>query len=360
MRGKLILENGKIFEGEAFGYISNTIGEVVFNTGMTGYQEVLTDPSYYGQVVVMTYPLIGNYGMNLEDMESHGLKASGLIVREKCEASSNFRSELELDAYLKQHKMMGLEGIDTRALTRELRQCGTMKGIITTEDMSSHTIKQMLEHHDSVNAVAMVTTPSPYVILPLKAITTHVAVMDFGIKKSILDGFLERGCKLSVYPAYTKAELILKDNPDMVFLSNGPGNPEDLREIITEIRKMIGVKPITGICLGHQLLAIAMGGKTEKLKFGHRGCNHPVKDILSGKVTITSQNHGYHVTQVPKGFEITHVSLNDGSVEGMRHTGLSVYSVQYHPEASPGPQDSQFLFDTFIKASHGEVLYAAK
>lgn len=345
MKGKLILENGIIFEGNIFGYLEESVGEVVFNTGMTGYQEILTDPSYYGQIVTMTYPLIGNYGINLEDVESKSPKVKGFIVREKCDYPNNWRCEMDLEGYLKQNKIIGLEGIDTRALTKILRNSGTMKGIIATKELSQSEIEQKLATFDNVDAVMKVTTEKPYTIY---GNGTHVAIMDFGIKENILCSFKQRNCKLTVFPAATSAEEILKVNPDLIFLSNGPGDPEDLQGVIITLKELIGKKPIVGICLGHQLLALALGGKTEKLKFGHRGCNHPVKDIEENKVYITSQNHGYYVSALPKDMEVTHVSVNDGTIEGMKHKKLPIFSVQFHPEASPGPKDIDGIFDKFL------------
>lgn len=345
MKAKLILENGMVFEGKAFGRVDQCVGEVVFNTGMTGYQEVLTDPSYFGQIVTMTYPLIGNYGINLEDLESDTPKVKGFIVREKCDASSNFRSELELDHYLDMHGIMGLEGVDTRALTKILRNHGTMKGLITLDELTPKRVFEKLEAYDNSDAVFQVTTKEKYVI---DGPGKHVAVMDYGVKANILRNFQKRGCKLTIFPATTPAEEVLAENPDLVFLSNGPGDPADLVEIVENVKKMLAVKPVVGICLGHQLLAIALGGTTGKLKFGHRGCNHPVKDIAKNRVYITSQNHGYHVDQLPEKVEVTHISLNDNTVEGMRHTEKAIFSVQFHPEASPGPVESSYLFDEFL------------
>jgi len=250
MKAKLILENGMIFEGKAFGYLKESVGEVVFTTGMTGYQEVLTDPSYYGQIVTMTYPLIGNYGINLEDMESDSVKVSGFIVREKCNLPSNFRCELDLDNFLKQEKVIGLEGIDTRALTKVLRNSGTMKGIITLENVDDEYIKERLECFSNKNAVKSVTTEDTYTI---EGNGKHVAIMDFGIKTNIIRNFKKRGCKITVFPATATAEEVLNVNPDLVFLSNGPGDPEDLDFVIENVKKIVGKKPIVGICLGHQL-----------------------------------------------------------------------------------------------------------
>ncbi|MBL4931391.1 carbamoyl phosphate synthase small subunit [Clostridium paridis] len=348
MKAKLILENGIIFEGKAFGYLKESVGEVVFNTGMTGYQEVLTDPSYYGQIVTMTYPLIGNYGINLEDVESKSVKVKGFIVREQCSYPSNFRCEFQIEDYLKQNKIIGLEGIDTRALTKILRNNGTMKGIITLEDISLQEAKPKLNSYSNEDAVKMVTSKEIYTI---DGTGKHVAIMDFGIKQNIIRNFLNRGCKVTVFPADTEAEEILKVNPDLIFLSNGPGDPEDLPDVIRNIKNLVGKKPIVGICLGHQLLALSLGGKTSKLKFGHRGCNHPVKDLESNRVHITSQNHGYVVDTLPENIEVTHVNLNDGTIEGMKHKELPIYSVQFHPEACPGPKDSEYIFDKFMKYS---------
>lgn len=346
MKAKLILENGLVFEGEAFGYLQETVGEVVFNTGMTGYQEVLTDPSYYGQIVTMTYPLIGNYGLNLEDAESSSPKVKGFIVREACNYPNNFRCEIGLLDYLKNNKIMAIEKVDTRALTKILRDNGTMKGIITLEELGEDYIKNKLKDFSNKDAVKRVTVEKSYVI---EGAGIHVAAMDFGIKSNILRSFKNRGCKITVFPATASAEDILKVNPDLVFLSNGPGDPEDLVEVIDNIKKLIGKKPIVGICLGHQLLALALGGKTSKLKFGHRGCNHPVKDLEENKVYITTQNHGYYVSELPKDTKVTHLSVNDGTVEGMRHEIFPIYSVQFHPEACPGPKDVNYIFDKFLE-----------
>lgn len=345
MKGKLILENGVVFEGNAFGYLENSIGEVVFNTGMTGYQEILTDPSYHGQIVTMTYPLIGNYGINLEDVESKVPQVKGFVVREKCDYPGNWRCELELDEYLKQNKIIGLEGIDTRALTRILRNNGTMKGIITLKECKLSEVKNKLDEFNNKDAVMKVTTSK---INEIKGSGKHVAIMDFGIKENIIRSFKKRGCKLTIFPANSRAEDVLSVNPDIIFLSNGPGDPEDLPDVIENIKKFVGKKPIVGICLGHQLLALALGGQTSKLKFGHRGCNHPVKDLDENRVYITSQNHGYYVSSMPENMVVTHVSLNDGTVEGMRHRVLPIFSVQFHPEASPGPMDINKIFDKFI------------
>jgi carbamoyl-phosphate synthase small subunit len=349
MKAKLILENGMIFEGKSFGYPVDTVGEVVFNTGMTGYQELLTDPSYHGQIVVMTYPLIGNYGINTDDFESSKVQACGFIVRELTELSSNFRSEMELNHFLKRHKVMGIEGIDTRALTLILRNEGTMKGVITTGELSQEKLKAFYKSYDNSNAVFEVTSKAKKVVQPIAPAMKSVALMDFGAKENIVRELVQRGAEVTLYPATTTADEILSGDHDLVFLSNGPGNPEDLTGVIKEIKKLMYQIPIGGICLGHQLLALAGGGSTTRLKFGHRGCNHPVKDLMKDKVYITSQNHGYVVDQMPEAFDVTHINVNDASIEGMKHQVLPIYSVQFHPEASPGPVESAYLFDEFLE-----------
>lgn len=345
MKAKLILENGMVFEGNPFGYLKENVGEVVFTTGMTGYQEVLTDPSYYGQIVTMTYPLIGNYGVNLEDVESIKPQVKGFIVREKCNMPNNFRCELTLDDYLKQNKIIGLEGIDTRALTKILRNNGTMKGIIVLDESNLDDVSEKLNSFSNKEAVHIVTTKEKYEI-PGEG--KHVAIIDYGIKQNIIRCFKKRGCRLTVFPSSASAEEVLSVNPDLVFVSNGPGDPQDLEYEIQTIKNIIGKKPIVGICLGHQLLALSLGGSTTKLKFGHRGGNHPVKDLETGKVHITSQNHGYVVDSMPEDVEATHININDGTIEGLKHKTMPIYSVQFHPEASAGPKDSEYIFDRFL------------
>ena len=346
MKGRLILEDGTIFVGKVFGYVEDSVGEVVFNTSMTGYQEILTDPSYYGQIVTITYPLVGNYGINLEDKESETVKVSGFIVREKSDLPSNFRCEMDLDTYLKQSKVIGLEGIDTRALTKILRNKGTMRGIITTEHSKLSDVQSRLDAYDNTQAVRIVGRKK---IEHIPGTGKKIAIMDFGVKENIIRNFKKRNCDITIFPAETTADEILNTNPDLIFLSNGPGDPADLQDIVDNVKNMIGKKPVVGICLGHQILGIALGGKTGKLKFGHRGGNHPVKDFEENKIFITSQNHGYYVNEIPENVTITQVNLNDNTVEGMRHNTLPVYSVQYHPEACPGPNDSEYVFDKFME-----------
>ncbi|MTI65264.1 MAG: glutamine-hydrolyzing carbamoyl-phosphate synthase small subunit [Firmicutes bacterium] len=346
MEATLILENGKTFKGNAFGYLKESVGEVVFNTGMTGYQEVLTDPSYYGQIVTMTYPLVGNYGINLEDMESESSKVKGFIVREKSDKPNNFRCEMKLNGYLRQNKVIGLEGIDTRALTKILRNHGTMKGIITLRELSESQIKHKFDAFHNKNAVDNVTTKEVYEI---EGNNKHIAILDFGIKKNIIRSFKKRNCKMTIFPADSKPEDILDKKPDAIFLSNGPGDPEDLPEVVENLKQLVDKKPILGICLGHQLLALCFGGNIKKLKYGHRGWNHPVKDLDTNKIYITSQNHGYYVDKLPEEMVKTHISLNDNTIEGMKHKKLPIYSVQFHPEACPGPKDMDYIFDQFVK-----------
>lgn len=352
MKGKILLENGMIFEGECFGKISDTVGEVVFNTGMTGYQEILTDPSYYGQIVTMTYPLIGNYGINLDDSQSNSPKVKAFIVREKCREPNNFRCEIDLDSYLAQNNIMGIEGIDTRQLTKIIRDSGTMKGIVTTNEMSKETLLMYFDSFDNTHAVENVTTKE---ISTVGSGDIHIGVLDFGIKDNIIKSFLNKGCKLTIFPAKTKASEILKYDIDGIFLSNGPGDPSDLPEIIENVKILIQNKPVSGICLGLQIIALALGAETMKMKFGHRGCNHPVKNLITGKVTITSQNHGYVIKgdTLTSDMIITHVNINDGTIEGVKHKYLPIMGVQYHPEACPGPHDSNSIFDDFINMYKG-------
>ncbi len=350
MKAVLALEDGTIFEGSSFGAKGEVVGEIVFNTGMTGYQEVLTDPSYCGQIVTMTYPLIGNYGVNIEDIESAVPQVKGFIVREMCKTPSNWRSLETLSEYLQRHGIIGIEGIDTRALTRILRDKGTMKGIISTdpgfklenkmEAICSYTIE---------NAVEKVTTKQ---IQHYDGKAYRVALIDYGIKQNIVRSLLKRDCEVYVFPATSTAKEILDVSPDGIMLSNGPGDPKDCRQQIETIKELMGKKPIFGICLGHQLTALANNADTEKLKYGHRGCNHPVKDIAMDVTYITSQNHGYTIVEdsLDKSrMEVSHRNMNDGTVEGVRYLDVPVFTVQFHPEASPGPADTAYLFDRFIE-----------
>ncbi|ABR49507.1 carbamoyl-phosphate synthase, small subunit [Alkaliphilus metalliredigens QYMF] len=350
MKAYLLLEDGTIFEGSAFGSHEEKIGEVVFNTSMTGYQEIFTDYSYAGQTLVMTYPMIGNYGINKEDVESAKPMIRGLVVREFCKGPSNWKSEMTIEDYLIKNNIMGIEGIDTRMLVKHLRDHGTMKGIITKslDDKMELIAKLKGEAALAKSFTAQVSTPKPYVI-PGKG--PKIALMDFGVKLNIIRILQSYGCEITILPYDTSADTILKMNVDGIFLSNGPGDPQSLQVAVKNIKKLMQCKPIFGICMGHQLLALASGAQTYKLKYGHRGANHPVKDLMTNKVYMTSQNHGYSVDEETideQQFTVTHKNLNDGTVEGLRHKYLPVFSVQYHPEAAPGPQESRYLFDQFL------------
>ena len=346
MKGKLILEDGSMFYGDLLNNIKAT-GEVVFNTGMTGYQEILTDPSYCRQIVTLTYPLIGNYGVADIFMQSRKSFVNGFIIGELCDEGSNWHLETSLRVFLSRQGIPCLYNVDTRAITRQIRSAGTMKGIIVAEDTAQSEIDELFAVPIKKDVVDEVTTPEAY---KMENDGPHVVVMDFGIKKNILKALHKIGCNLTIVPSTTTAEEIMSLQPDGLFLSNGPGDPKDVPEVIANVKKLIDKKPIFGICLGHQLLALALGADTYKLKFGHRGSNQPVKNLLTGKVQISSQNHGFAVDE--KSFEglpleVTHRSVNDGTVEGMRHKELPIFSVQYHPEASPGPDDNTYLFDQF-------------
>lgn len=351
----LYLEDGKTFTGQSLGVTGETAGEFVFNTAMSGYQEVLTDPSYTGQIVVMTYPLIGNYGVNQEDVESKNVHVKGFVVKEFCRHHSNFRSSQSLIDYLNEHKIIAVEGIDTRALTRHLRLFGVMKGMISTEDFDPKSLAKKLSAVPSMEGfdlVKTVTVKEKYVWPAKGKKRFTVAAIDCGIKFNILRILADLGCEVHVFPAKSSLSDIQAVRPDGLFLSNGPGDPAVVTYVIKTVRESLGKFPIFGICLGHQILGLALGGKTYKLKFGHHGANHPVKDKQINRIGITSQNHGFCVDL--KSFnaadvEITHVNLNDQTVEGLRHKKYPLFSIQYHPEAAPGPMDAQYLFKEFIK-----------
>jgi carbamoyl-phosphate synthase small subunit len=357
----LVLEDGSVYEGHAFGAEARAHGEVVFNTSMTGYQEMLTDPSYAGQIVVPTYPLIGNYGINERDFESRKVQVSGFVVREHCAQPSHAMSTSTLDEFLAAQGVAGISGVDTRAITRRLRMHGVMMGVIAVGESPEDALARLRElpSYGDLDFVRQVTTESPYTWdrAPAAAGSNgagqagqKILVSDYGLKYNILRILRSRGCEVEAFPAGASSDEILGRQPDGVLLSPGPGDPELLDYAVETARGLIGRVPIMGICLGNQVLGRAFGGKTFKLKFGHRGANHPVRDLSTGRVYITAQNHGYAVDgdSLPADVEASHVNLNDGTVEGLRHKSLPIISVQYHSEASPGPLDSEYLFDEFL------------
>jgi len=348
----LLLEDGREFSGTSFGHIGETTGEVCFNTGMSGYQEILTDPSYCKQIVTMTSPHIGNYGINSEDIESTKIQVAGFVIKQETQVPSNWRSELNIGEYLDDQQVVGIQNIDTRALTRHIRDNGSMNGIISSVDIDVNSLKSKLSKIPSMEGLDLAKivttkklykwskTPNPY----------KVAAIDYGIKLNILRLLDEHGCEVTVFPAKTSSDEILKFNPDGIFLSNGPGDPSAVSYGIEMVKSLLGKKPIFGICLGHQILALSLGAKTFKLKFGHRGINHPVRNNETKVIEITSQNHGFAVDldSLPDNLVSTHINLNDNTSEGIRCKDIPAFSVQYHPESSPGPHDSRYLFQQFI------------
>jgi carbamoyl-phosphate synthase small subunit len=369
MKAKLALENGTILGGDSFGAEGEVSGEVVFNTSLSGYQEIYTDPSYCGQIVTLTYPLIGNYGVNPDDVESGKPQVAGVIVKEYNDYYSNFRATDSLGGWLKQHRIVAVQGLDTRMLTKMIRTEGAMRGVLSTIDLDDANLLRKVSLTRSMSGLDLasrVSCDKPYewdeidrtaFALPTGSTAVNggrrfrVVAYDYGIKRNILRRLTSYGCSVTVVPVGFPASEVLAMNPDGVFLSNGPGDPAAVKVAITNIKNLIGRKPIFGICLGHQLLALALGGKTFKLKFGHRGGNHPVKNLLTEKIEITAQNHGFAVdpdSLDPSTIQVTHVNLNDGTNEGFRHRELPIFCVQYHPEASPGPHDSDYLFRDFI------------
>jgi carbamoyl-phosphate synthase small subunit len=362
IKALLVLADGTVFEGWNFGSEGESIGEVVFNTSITGYQEILTDPSYKGQIVAMTYSQIGNYGVNLEDIESNASNVEGFIAKEFFDIPSNWRSTNSLDQYLKKHNKVGIHGIDTRALTRHLRDNGVQMGIISTEDLNPESLLEKVRKHPGISSfdlVKEVTTEKPYKWtqtlwklegdqkLEVKR-EKSVIVYDFGVKMNILRHLVQVGFDITVVPAWTPPEEVI-EKADGIVLSNGPGDPQSVPYAVENVKKMLGKKPLLGICLGHQILGLALGGKTYKLKFGHHGGNHPVMDLSTGKVEITSQNHNYcvDIKSLNGQVELTHRNLYDGTEEGMRHKDMPIISFQYHPEAGPGPNDSGYIFNRF-------------
>lgn len=368
MQGSLVLEDGRTFSGVGFGAVGVKTGEIVFNTSMTGYQEILTDPSYYQQIVTMTVPHVGNTGVNTQDIESHKSWVSGFVVRSLSPIVSNWRSHATLDEYLKQQNVIGLAEVATRSLVRHIREKGAMRAVIATGEMANDVealLKMARESFDmsGANLVDEVSTAEAYhwtqssdqqwlpsEHTPSSTFSPHVVAYDFGVKHNILRLMTDRGLRVTVVPAQTPAAEVLAMKPSGIFLSNGPGDPAAVGYAIDNVKRLVGQVPIFGICLGHQILALALGGKTEKMRFGHRGGNQPVKNLLTDKVEISSHNHGFAVTADSdlSGAEITHINLNDQTIEGLRHTALGAFSVQYHPEAAPGPHDSLYLFDEFI------------
>ncbi len=359
MKGAVALQDGRVFEGESFGAEGKHAGEVVFNTSMTGYQEILTDPSYKGQIVIMTYPLIGNYGVNAEDVESEAPQVEGFIVREYCPFPSNNAAQGTLGDYLREHGVVALSEIDTRALTRHIRTRGAMEGVIAAGNYDVHELVAEAKSATDLNfrdMVERVTCSESYVYEPSPDAppdAPFIVAIDYGIKKNILRCLAQMGCRILVMPADTTAEEVLAHDPDGVLLSNGPGDPRGVPYAIETVRNLLGKKPLFGICLGHEFMGLALGGEIKKLKFGHRGSNHPIKDLNTGEIDITCQNHGYHVDldslSSREEVEVTHINLNDHTAAGIRHKRIPAASVQYHPEASAGPHDARHLFRTFMQ-----------
>ncbi|OPJ55964.1 glutamine-hydrolyzing carbamoyl-phosphate synthase small subunit [Alkalithermobacter paradoxus] len=354
MRGIIYLEDGTIYEGKGFGKAGTSVGEIVFNTSMTGYQEILTDPSYSGQIVNMTYPLIGNYGVNEIENESSKVHAKGLIVKEICKEYSNYMANIDIDSMLRNMGVVGVYDVDTRSITKKIRSCGSLKCLISNEDLSLDEIKKKLSEvelkHDFMKRVGTKE------VISIKGKGPKIGVIDFGIKQNIIRNLISRDCDITIFPYNTSYDDIVKINPDGILLSNGPGDPKEATEAVETIKKIIKSIPTLGICMGHQVLALAVGGKTYKLKYGHRGGNHGVYDIERDRAYITSQNHGYVVDKesIEKDMIVTHINLNDETVEGMKHKTLPVFSVQFHPEGSPGPTDTSYIFDKFISMVKGE------
>lgn len=347
MKAILLLEDGTMYKGESFGAEGTSFGEMVFNTSMTGYQEILTDPSYAGQIITMTYPEIGNYGMNDDDFESEKPAAKGFVVKNYCEKDSHYKSNQTISQYLKKNGIIGISGIDTRALTRKIREKGCMNCVITTEEISEDIKNKLSQHKMDKDIVLSVTRKT---VERIKNNGVKMAFIDYGAKQNIIDNLAQKGCDLTIFPADVTAETILSGGFEAVFLSNGPGDPQDVTYSIETIKEIAGKLPIFGICLGHQILSLVLGAKTYKLKYGHRGGNHPVINLQTNKVMMTSQNHSYAVDEstLPHNAIVTHKNLNDGTIEGLSYPILNIESVQFHPEAAPGPLDANEIFDNWI------------
>lgn len=349
MKARIILEDGTLFEGRSFGASTTMCGELVFNTGMTGYQEILTDPSYAGQIVTMTYPLIGNYGINDHDFESDKIQVSGYIVKEYCDTPNHFQSQKTIDDYLKENGIPGVCGIDTRMLTKKIRTKGAMKCMITTEEVTPELLKKLENYIFPKDIVAQVSCKKAH---HYKGDGTKVGLIDLGLKKGIVEQLAHLGCDVTVLPYDTTSDLVKTSGVEVLFLSNGPGDPKDATQAIQTTKDLLGEMPIWGICLGHQILALALGADTYKLKFGHRGANHPVIELETGKVYMSSQNHGYAVKEdtIPDGMEVTYLNVNDETIEGISYDTLQAVSVQFHPEEGPGPEDAHYIFKKWLNS----------